>query len=156
MLSTTGVAGDNFAVELGYPVSVSSTYNADHTNWRLDHPGKGDGGTICQAWSAGVNDLNQWIQVTSIKPSLWTGVTIQGRGDADQWVTKFMVKYTNDGKKWYFIDNACEFTGNADRNTKVTQQFSTPVTATTIRICPKAWNGHISLRFEAYFKTPSS
>jgi hypothetical protein len=106
MVPTTGVTGDNFAVELGYPVSVSSSCNADHTNWRLDHPGRGEAGGLYQGRSAGTSDLKQWVQVTSIKPSLWTGVTIQGRGDQDQWVTNFMVKYTNDGRRWYFVDNA--------------------------------------------------
>lgn len=50
------------------------------------------------SWSAGRNDLNQWLQVFLGGP-LFTvaGVATQGRSDYDQWVTSYSLMYTDDG-----------------------------------------------------------
>ena len=68
------------AVALGYPVTASSIHTGNNFNYRLDAPK----GRTSQAWSAGVNNFDQWIQVSAIEPVTWISVTTQGRGDADQ------------------------------------------------------------------------
>jgi len=43
-----------------------------------------------------------------------------------------------------------EFAGNTDRSTVVYHDIVPPIFAQMVRIHPKAWNGHISLRAEFY------
>ena len=89
--------------------------------------------------------------VSSIIPQTWAGVITQGRGDLDEWVTSFMVLYSNDGVNWDAVDNGKVFQGNSDRDTQVTNWFDTPVTARTLQIKPTSWSGWISMRFDALF-----
>ena len=49
------------------------------------------------------NDKNQWIQVDLKEPTLVSGVDTQGRADYDQWVTRYKVQYSGDGKSWSFV-----------------------------------------------------
>ena len=99
------------AVASGYPLSSSTEYNADHSvhRARLDYPTPREGS---QAWCAGTSDINQWLQVNFIEPRLVTAVETQGRGDYDQWVTRYVVKHSVDGINWYIVDGAHEFVGN--------------------------------------------
>ncbi len=151
-LDSCGSGGTSVAaVGSGYPVSSSTVYNLNCNSYRLDSPIIGPSNSYCDSWSARLNDKNQWIQVTSFSPKCWTGVTTQGRGDYNQWVTKYTVQSSLDGSNWYFVDNAKVFNGNTDRTTKVSQNFSQPVYARSIRIYPHEWVGWTSLRFEAYF-----
>ena len=72
-------------------------WDANHgpSNARLNRPaGWGKTG----AWSAKTNDLGQWIQVNFRELTRVTEVVIQGRQDADQWVTAFKLSYSLDGK----------------------------------------------------------
>ena len=48
------------------------------------------------AWSAGVNNHAQWIRVDFGRPAKIVRVSIQGRADADQWVTSFWLSYSLD------------------------------------------------------------
>jgi len=69
--------------------------NHGPTNARLHKP---SGGGKTGAWSAQVNDANQWIQVTFVDDlTKVTAIGIQGRYDYDQWVTKYKVSYSVDG-----------------------------------------------------------
>ncbi|XP_072041309.1 EGF-like repeat and discoidin I-like domain-containing protein 3 [Amphiura filiformis] len=55
------------------------------------------------AWAATFNDINQWIQAEMAEETLVTGVMIQGRPDAPQWVSKFKVQHSHDGNYWKFV-----------------------------------------------------
>ena len=68
--------------------------NHGSTNARLNKP---SGGGKTGAWSSKTNDANQWIQVKFFEVTKVTQVGIQGRYDANQWVTKFKVSYSLDG-----------------------------------------------------------
>lgn len=51
------------------------------------------------AWSAKFNDKNQWLQVDL--QAMYTKVTAiasQGRHQSNQWVTKYTLQFSNDGK----------------------------------------------------------
>ena len=52
------------------------------------------------AWSARTNDKNQWFQVKFERAAKIHRVACQGRMDADQWVTKYTLEYSLDGKSW--------------------------------------------------------
>jgi len=58
------------------------------------------------AWVAGVNDTDQWLEVDMALPYKFTKVYIQGREDADEWVTSYKIQYWNiDIGMWqYYYD----------------------------------------------------
>ena len=88
--------------------------------------------------------------MSSLTPKLWESVIVQGRGDSSGWVTKFKIQYTIDGKTWMDYENGKEFSGNFDRNTKVTHNLK-PFYATVVRIAILGWHAHIALRFDFVF-----
>ena len=81
--------------------SESDHYHGPH-NARLNHqaalPVKG-------SWSAGSNDLNQWIQADLAELKQVSGVVTQGRNGHPQWVTKFIVQYSDNSEIWSNIED---------------------------------------------------
>ena len=51
-------------------------------------------------WSAKKNNRKQWIQVNFRRPMRFSKVAMQGREDANQFVTSFAVAYSPDGYRW--------------------------------------------------------
>ena len=51
-------------------------------------------------WSAKKNNRKQWIQVHFRRPVRFSKVAMQGREDANQFVTSFAVAYSPDGYRW--------------------------------------------------------
>ena len=49
------------------------------------------------SWSARVNNHHQFLQIDMRVPMKVTSVATQGRSDASQWVTKYMLSYSLDG-----------------------------------------------------------
>ena len=86
-------------------ITASTEYNAAYvaTNGRLNFKA---GGGKTGAWSALRNDLHQWLQVDLGAKTEVTGIQIQGRQDADQWVTSFTISYSNDGITYTFYQNS--------------------------------------------------
>ncbi len=116
------------------------------------HAGKLDG---AQGWSAQTNDLNQWMEIDVEQVVLVSGVVTQGRrvayyylgiGALAQWVTKYRVSVSVDGRSWTMVQNGSEFEGNSDNDTPVRQLFEKPVLARYVRIMPTAWFLHITMR----------
>ena len=77
-------------------ITASTEYNTAYgaTNGRLNFKA---GGGKSGAWSALRNDVHQWLQVDLGAKTEVTGIQIQGRQDADQWVTSFTISYSSDG-----------------------------------------------------------
>ena len=79
-------------------ISASSEWNQHHgaNNGRLyfrAHRGR------TGAWSAKVNDMNQWIQVDMKKNTVLLSIKIQGREDCcNQFVKSYAVYWSNDGR----------------------------------------------------------
>ena len=74
-------------------ITASSEYNAYHAadHSRLNYRGQS------AAWSALVNDANQWLQIDLISYYITvTRIATQGRDTYDQWVTKYKLQYSND------------------------------------------------------------
>jgi predicted outer membrane repeat protein len=99
-----------------------------------------------QAWSAGTNDQNQWlIMPVGKKRAIIVGVVLQGRGDyQSQWVKKITVDISNDMETWAAVENGKEFEAATGATTKL--YFQNPVRGAYVRINPREWNEHISLR----------
>ncbi|XP_078374837.1 uncharacterized protein LOC144658301 [Oculina patagonica] len=108
------------------------------------------------AWSAGNNDVNQWLQVDLGSGfTRVTGVATQGRNAYSQWVTLYNLQYGDNGVDFqYYREHGQNvnkvFNGNADRDSVVYHGLSPPITARYIRFRPVAWHNHISMRVELY------
>ncbi|EDO41038.1 predicted protein, partial [Nematostella vectensis] len=104
------------------------------------------------AWSARYNDRGQYLQVDFSKPIKLTKIDIQGREDANQWVTEYWVSYSLDGGIYRPLytpkGNVKYFIGNRDRNTVVSSVLEEPIYPRFVRIHPSKWYQHISLRLE--------
>lgn len=99
-----------------------------------------------QAWSADENVIGKWYELNLDDPKEITGVVIKGRGDVNQWVKTFTVKYKDDNGKWSDVDKGYTFDGSHVGNNQVNVFFNTPVKTSAIRIYPRTWANHISLR----------
>jgi hypothetical protein len=126
--------------------SASSVWDDLGLNWNLSNCGNSmidsSGG-----WCSRSNSIGQWIQLDNGKIGSISGVITQGRKDADQWVKSFKVKYKDESGSWWEVDGKT-FSGNVDKNSKVTTTFSKPVRARYIRIYPQEWHGHMSMRVD--------
>ena len=75
------------------------------------------------------------------------GVVTQGRSDtSNQWVTSYTVAHSNDDTTFVDVDGGATFSGNSDRSTKITQYFTTSVSARYIRIYVASSSVHASMR----------
>ena len=77
-------------------ISASSDY---HAAWqgRLDYKGTWKAGS----WSSRRNDIHQWLQVDLYSPYMKvTGIATQGRNGHNQWVTRYTLWYSNDGRNF--------------------------------------------------------
>lgn len=105
------------------------------------------------AWAAEVLDENQYIQVDFITPQNITAVVTQGRNDAMQWVTEYVVAYSDDGETWTPLADEVtgrqkEFVANYDSDSPVANTFPEEITTRFLRIQPTKWKDWISIRFE--------
>lgn len=113
-------------------------------------------GALRGSWSSRRNDQNQWLQIDlRTRYTAVRGIATQGRDDWNQWVTRYRLQYGNDGNNFEFYTEDAgqsaikEFTGNKDRFTIVFHKLR-PVLARFIRILPRSWYWHISMRVELY------
>ena len=52
------------------------------------------------AWTAGSDDLGEWIQVDLLKKFRIVKVATQGREDSDEWVSSFTLSHSEDGRQF--------------------------------------------------------
>lgn len=124
-------------------ISSSSDWNRNHSAKyaRIDCKPK------YANWCTKVNDEKQWIALDMTDPMEISEIMTQGRFNRDQWVTKFTISWSLDGKKWS-EDNENVYEANSDRDTHVLNKLIAPVVGRFIRIHPVEWHGHISMRFD--------
>ena len=80
-------------------ISASSHWDNYHAAWqgRLDYKGTWKAGS----WSSRRNDIHQWLQIDLYSPYMKvTGIATQGRNGHDQWVTRYTLWYSNDGRNF--------------------------------------------------------
>ena len=83
-------------------ITASSQLDANHaaTQGRLNFKATAN---KAGSWSAGSNDFSQWLQVDlGSQHTKVTRVATQGRDDSPQWVTKYKLQYSNDGRKFQY------------------------------------------------------
>lgn len=127
-------------------ITVSSKWDANHGPERA-RLGTARSGHKTGAWSARSNDAGQWIQLDLGKVTKVTRIATQGRSDANQWVRTYLIEFSSDG---VHFSNYALMNGNKDRNTISAHVIDPPIIARYIRVRPKSWYGHISMRLEVY------
>lgn len=137
-------------------VSASSsfrTWSLESFTWRpqfarLDKQGK------TNAWTAQVQDRNQWIQVDLGSSKKLTGIITQGAKDFGQvqFVSAFRVSYSQDGQNWTTVKDRSGaikiFPGNSDNNVHKKNRFEPPLFCRFVRVLPWDWHERITLRLE--------
>jgi alpha-tubulin suppressor-like RCC1 family protein len=129
-------------------IRYSSTWgnNVPGVVWGRGKLDSNTGWLPCQ----GCDNVNQWMDMDMIYTARIAGVVTQGRGDGSaQWVTKFKVGISNDGVTYTLVQSGAVFNGNTDQNTRVTNLFTTPVSARYVRIYPTEWVVYICMRAAA-------
>ena len=126
-------------------LTSSSHYNSNHSVKGC----KLNSGTS-SAWCAGENDKeNPWIQV-DLGSEYWiNAVSLQGRGDCNQYVTKFRIKYSRTDEN--NLRNLDVFDGNKDNTTVAKRYFKEPIRARIIRLYVLEYKNHPSLRWELHY-----
>lgn len=99
------------------------------------------------AWCTKENDRNGWIQVEFPKPLTLSAVATQGREGTIQYVTRYRVLVSDDGR---IFMHTWEFNGNTNNTEIVKNTFPRPVTARFARIQILDSIGYSSLRFDFY------
>ncbi|XP_029202215.2 uncharacterized protein LOC114966489 [Acropora millepora] len=126
----------------------SSDYNqyfgADRSRLNEKREGNFYGG-----WASKHADVGQWLQINLGKTTKITRIATQGRSDANWWVTKYKLSYSNGGR-FLFYKNGEEIRGNMDKDTAEGRILDQPIMARYLRIHPTAWYGHICMRVELY------
>ena len=114
------------------------------------------------AWCAATNDENQYIQVDLQQLFAVTQVMLQGRGDRGypQRVTSYRIEHSRDGEHWSLVrsnhttrdtaarDDDTLFPGCEDANQVVQNSAFAPFVARYVRVRPRTWWQHVSLRWD--------
>ncbi|XP_060579535.1 uncharacterized protein LOC132736424, partial [Ruditapes philippinarum] len=144
---TTGTVLDNM-------LSASTVSNPDSTHAgraRVNHI-ENTYSRLAGAWVAGVLDTNQYVEVDMNMPYRYTAVYIQGRSDADEWVTSFKLLYFDEETSvWTTYTDALgsdTFVGNTDRTTVVRYDLDPVILSNKVRVNPQTWSGNIAMRIE--------
>ncbi|KII66130.1 Neuropilin-1 [Thelohanellus kitauei] len=136
-------------------ISASSSYNLHFPFYaRLNLVGV-NGDPARTGWCADGKDANPFIDVDLGELKTITGISIQGLGLFDNWVTTFMICYStnNDGNIFCIKDNGQDkiFNGNDDKNSIVRNYLKYPIATEKLRIKPLSWFGnHLCLRLELF------
>ena len=100
-----------------------------HARSMLDSP---------QSWSAQVNDVNQWMQIDLDETVYLAGIVCQGRTDVPtQFVQQVAVECNGVEIGTFNCSHGDHYKASL---------FPTPVWAQYIRIIPRQWSNHISMR----------
>lgn len=150
-----GVIGLTTGTVLDTMMKASTTYHPVQTaagRARIDET-ENIYSHLAGGWVAGTVDINQYVEIDMNMPYKYTVVQIQGRSDANEWVTAFKLMYYNDTLGgWQVYTDASGnqlFTGNIDRTTVVKHVLTPAILSQKIRVNPQAWNGgNISMRLE--------
>ena len=98
------------------------------------------------AWIAPNYNQGHWMQMDIGSVSTVAGVATQGRYGYGWWTTSFLVRVSENGKDWSWVECGRRFKGNVNWNSKLDTIFDTPVKGRYVRIYPVTSHGLPSLR----------
>ena len=130
-------------------ITASSQYNDNHSvkGCKLN---KAMTNGHASSWCAASNDCeNPQIQVDLGEEYWINAISLQGRGDMAQWVTKFRIRYSLTGEK--NLRNLCVFGGNKDNTTVVKRYFKEPLLERIIKLYVLGYCEQPSLIWELHY-----
>ena len=86
-------------------ITASSQLDGNHSASQARLHFQADGYKV-GGWSALTNDRNQWLQVYFGSHTKVTRLATQGIYGYDQWVTKYMLQYSDDGMTFHLYKEA--------------------------------------------------
>ena len=101
--------------------------------------------STCWCPSSADKDNHPWIQVNLKNEKFMTSITLQGRTDCNQYVTKFRVLYSKDGINFEHLETFNGLTSNTETKK---YWFSIPILCKSIKIQVLKYHEHPSLRFD--------
>eukprot|EP00112_Aurelia_sp_Birch-Aquarium-sp1_P008512 Seg194.3_Seg194.2 transcript_id=Seg194.3_Seg194.2/GoldUCD/mRNA.D3Y31 product="Coagulation factor VIII" protein_id=Seg194.3_Seg194.2/GoldUCD/D3Y31 len=105
------------------------------------------------AWCAATLTVNEYFQYDFGVEKTISGIAIQGKPDADEWVENFKIKYgTQTSSLTTYKEGSSEktFVGSKSRDLIVYSWFATNLKTRYLRIVPTAWKTKICLRVNVY------
>uniref|UniRef100_A0A6Q2XIL3 Contactin associated protein like 3 n=1 Tax=Esox lucius TaxID=8010 RepID=A0A6Q2XIL3_ESOLU len=106
-------------------------------------------------WAPVESNRYQWLEVDLGERTEITAVATQGRYGSSDWVSSFLLMFSDTGRNWRQYrqeDSIGVFAGNSNADSVVQFKLQEPVFARFMRLLPLDWNpnGRIGLRLEAY------
>uniref|UniRef100_A0A4W3ICD0 Contactin associated protein 1 n=1 Tax=Callorhinchus milii TaxID=7868 RepID=A0A4W3ICD0_CALMI len=106
-------------------------------------------------WSPQTSDRLPWLQVNLSQRSKIIAISTQGTYNSNDWVTKYLFLYSDQGKNWkpfYQQGHNWTFAGNQDSDTEKRHLLWRPVLAQFVRFVAISWRrGHaVGLRVEVF------
>ncbi|XP_069472865.1 contactin-associated protein-like 5 isoform X2 [Ambystoma mexicanum] len=106
-------------------------------------------------WSPMESNGQQWLQIDLGNKVEITAVATQGRYGSSDWVTSYVVMFSDTGHNWkqYRQENVIwAFTGNTNADSVVQHKLQHTEKARFLRFLPRKWNvnGKIGMRIEVY------
>lgn len=86
-------------------ITASSQLDGNHSASQARLHFKADGYKV-GGWSALTSDSNQWLQVDFGSYTKVTRLATQGMDGYNQWVTKYMLQYSDDGMSFHLYKEA--------------------------------------------------
>ncbi|XP_042350585.1 contactin-associated protein-like 5 [Plectropomus leopardus] len=119
------------------------------------HNAKLNGRDGAGGWSPRVTDWEPWLQVDLGDRMEVTAVATQGRYDSLDWVTRYLLLYSDTGQAWREYrekDAGGMFVGNVNSEVIVQNKLPHSVRTRFLRFIPLDWNpgGWAGLRVEVY------
>ncbi|XP_022780705.1 uncharacterized protein LOC111321951 [Stylophora pistillata] len=125
--------------------TASSSYDEHHQPYhaRLNKTVKGSRGGWCSAFA----DETEFLEIDLGNKTGISGISTQGQSMFDNWVTRYAMSYSINGKHWLMVTEGRKrdssprnFTGNKDRDSVVTHWFPRLI-ARYVRVLPLTWSG---------------
>ncbi|XP_030200071.1 LOW QUALITY PROTEIN: contactin-associated protein-like 5 [Gadus morhua] len=106
-------------------------------------------------WSPLVTDSQPWFQLDLRDRMEVTAVATQGRYDSSDWVSSYMLLYSDTGRAWKQYrqeDGVGRLPGNMNSEAVVQNKLSHSIRTRFLRLLPLDWNpsGWLGLRVEVY------
>uniref|UniRef100_A0A8C2L2D9 Contactin associated protein-like 5b n=1 Tax=Cyprinus carpio TaxID=7962 RepID=A0A8C2L2D9_CYPCA len=121
---------------------------SESTQSEISHNGGG-------GWAPERTDRLRWLQVDLRERVEVTAVATQGRFGSPDWVTSYMLLYSDTGRAWKQFrqeDNIGTFPGNTNSDGTVHHKLSHSIRTRFLRFLPVDWSpgGWMGLRVEVY------
>uniref|UniRef100_A0A8C5CD39 Contactin associated protein-like 5a n=1 Tax=Gadus morhua TaxID=8049 RepID=A0A8C5CD39_GADMO len=155
-ISNTSVILNHFQSEPWLSLSCTNLGACSHqcldyiVRFSLPDDPSGAGG-----WSPLVTDSQPWFQLDLRDRMEVTAVATQGRYDSSDWVSSYMLLYSDTGRAWKQYrqeDGVGRLPGNMNSEAVVQNKLSHSIRTRFLRLLPLDWNpsGWLGLRVEVY------